>query len=108
MVLASWLALWRENSARSAFNSRSNSCRRSLTMPSLAMRASAYWLAKCATPRSANSPTMASGTVQIGRLPWVKPSSSSGLSSAGTEASVSALISVPAMASTQPRRYSLK
>ena len=77
-------------------------------MPSLAMRASAYWLAKCAKPRSANNPTMASGTTQIGRLPWVKPSSSSGLSSAGTEASVSALIRLPSTAITQPRRYSRK
>ncbi len=108
MVFDNWLADWRENSVSSAASRRSNNCRRSLTMPSLAMRASAYWLAKWAKPRSANRPTMATGTSQIGRLPSVKPSSSSGFSSAGTEASVSALTRVPNTAMNQPSRYSLK
>ena len=104
MVLANWLADWRENSDKSACSNRSNNCRRRLTMPWLAMRDRAYWLQKCAAPRIRNSPTMASGTIHSASLPSVNPSSSKGLSSAGIAGSVSALMKIAPMATTQPMR----
>ena len=77
-------------------------------MPSLAMRASAYWLAKLAIARRPNSPTMTTPGAQTGRVRWVKPSSSRGLSRAGMVASLNPPMSVPATAMTQPMRYCLK
>ena len=47
---------------------------------------------------------MATGTAQIGRLPWLKPWSSSGLSSAGMAGSLSALMMVAPIAMAQPAR----
>ena len=44
----------------------------------------------------------------MGRRPWVKPSSSKGLSSAGTLASDSALAAVPSTTSSQPTFQALQ
>ena len=104
-VLDSVLADWRENSPMSAASRRANSVSRKISMPSLAMRVSAYWPTNCAAPRKAKMPMMATGTIHSESEPCVNPRSSRGLSSAGISGSVMAPTSVATMASTQIGRW---
>ena len=97
------------NSDGSASSSRPKTAARSSATPRLADQDSAYWATKPAAPRTANSPTMATGTAHSGSEPRWKPLSSSGFIIAGTSGSVSEL-TVAASAATiklqrLPRKY---
>ena len=104
-VLDRVLADWREYRLMSATSRRSNRAVRRRSMPSLAMRASAYAPQNWAMPRTRKTPINATGTIQRLRDPSVKPLSSSGLSNAGIRGSVDAPMRVATMAIVQPSRW---